>query len=73
MWWRLLIAKLFNKRVVWLETHSGAVYLRLARSTPFGLTGHLWPTSKLGPFTCLPNGTCRGASYIERWKPADGQ
>lgn len=73
MWYKKIIAKLLGYKLVWLQTHDGAVYLRLAKPTPFGLTGYLWPTGKIGPFTCLPNGTCSGTTYIERWRVADGQ
>jgi hypothetical protein len=73
MWYKQLIARLFNKKVVWLQTHDGAVYLRLATPTPFGLTGYLWPAGRIAPFTCLPDGTCSGTIYIERWRLVDGQ
>jgi hypothetical protein len=70
MWWRKIIAKLFGYRIVWIQHHDGKVYLRLVTTTPFGLLGYQYRTFGEGEFTCLPGGTCSGASYITRWKPA---
>lgn len=71
MWWRKVLAKMLGWRVVWVQHHDGAVYLHLVRPTPFGLQGFAqgrW--CRIGAFICLPDGSCRGASYVERWQPA---
>jgi hypothetical protein len=73
MWWRKIIARLFGYRVVWIQYFDGEVQIRLVKPTPYGLTGWVHRSTRLGAITCLENGEVAGVSYVYYWKPVDGQ
>lgn len=66
-----LLAKLLGFEVVWIQHFDGELYKKWVRPTPFGSYGFAmsW-IFRVGSFTCLPDGTCSGASYVRRWKAA---
>lgn len=66
---RKIIAKLLGWKCIWIQHHDGETFYRLVQPTPFGLKGYSHSrVFGIGGFICLPDGTCRGASYVRSWK-----